>query len=233
MEKRFRRMAARFKAWRGTGGDGFDIVTASSEPNPRRSIHLPPHARLVEAWTENKEVGGARSAADSRDRGFNLCIGSFGPIPFEVTPHEGLVSLRRFIPSSSGNAARAGAFPPCVQPCGGEAWSEDEAIEQNPSEADEGQGGGSAAHSAQHHESILQANSPSWSARPTQATSVTSFHGDGRGKSSDASNVGAICNSEGVSRRDRATAMLLLVLSYQTLLMEKTLQALAAENEED
>jgi hypothetical protein len=36
-----------------------------------------------------------------------------------------------------------------------------------------------------------------------------------------------------VSRRDRATAMLLLVLSYQTLLMEKTLQALAAENEED
>jgi hypothetical protein len=42
-----------------------------------------------------------------------------------------------------------------------------------------------------------------------------------------------ISESEGGSRRDRVAATLLLVFSYQALLMEKTLQVLVAEKKED
>jgi hypothetical protein len=41
-----------------------------------------------------------------------------------------------------------------------------------------------------------------------------------------------ICESKVGSRRDRAAATSLLVFSYQTLLMEKTLQVLVAEKKE-
>jgi hypothetical protein len=126
-----------------------------------------------------------------RDRDFNLCIGSFGPIPIEIVPRKSFIVSNSFFPCSSGSSTEAGAAKSSRGSCGGEAWFEDEVAEQNPVRQAQGQRGGVVANSMQRHEGLLQANPSCWAARLSQATLITPFHGDGRGKSSNAANMGA------------------------------------------
>jgi hypothetical protein len=80
----------------GTGADGRGFPSANSKQDPWRSEGGLPLAGVGEAQVGEEAASGARSASDSGDRDFNLCISSFGPIPIEIAPHRAFIVSRRF-----------------------------------------------------------------------------------------------------------------------------------------